>query len=172
MLEAIAKVLMSMGFGQYALILLIISIFIDITPGIKINPIKAIFRFIGKYFNSSIEKEITEFKKDVQSQFDELKKEQEVQSETLNKLAKDQDNKEISSLCWSIIDFQNSIVNGSKHTREQYRHILDSSKKYMRMAAEPNADIKQEDMDLIKEYTNFIQEHYENERKDQTKLYF
>jgi hypothetical protein len=58
MLEAIAKVLLSMGFGQYALILLIISIFIDITPGIKVNPIKAIFKFIGKYFNSSIEKEI------------------------------------------------------------------------------------------------------------------
>lgn len=172
MLEQIGKSLASLGFGRAALIIFFISLFIDISP-IKFSPIKAIFKFMGRWFNSSVEKEIAGFKVEMNQKFDELKTEQKAQRETLDQLAKDQESEEASSLCWSIIDFRNSIENGEKHTRDQYRHMIDCARKYERIATtSPNIKVEAETLQQIRECAEEIKKHYESGRGDQTVLYF
>ena len=175
-MQVIANILSQLGYVNISLIVLALGIFIDINPKIKFNPIKGIFSFIGKWFNSSIEREISGFKNEVNQKFDELQKEQNAQRETLKKLVIDQENKEMSTLRWDIIDFENSIVNGVKHTREQYRHILDSSKKYQRLVKTSEDDnieaTEHENLVRIIEATEHIREHYEAGKVDQSCLFF
>lgn len=172
-MQVISNILSQLGYTQVALIVLALSIFIDVNPKIKFNPIKCIFSFIGKSFNNSIEKEISGFKTEVNAKFEDLQKEQKAQRETLNKLVSDQENREICALRWDVIDFENSIVNGVKHTREQYRHILDSAKKYLRLVeTSENIEVEQENIQKIKESAEAIRKHYEAGRIDQSILFF
>src|SRR5574344_1668051 len=168
-----AKTILSMGAGQWALILLIISIFVDVSP-IKINPIRSLLSLLGKFLNSSIEKNISVFKNEVDQKFASIQAEQLSQRETLAKIVKDQDRREVNSLCWSIIDFCNSIANGEKHSREQYRHIIDCSHKYTRMSKmeETKILISAAELTQIIETSDDIKKHYEQGRKDRSNLIF
>lgn len=171
-MQVVSNILSQLGFTEIALIILGLSIFIDITPKIKFNPIKSVFSFIGKWFNNSIAKEISGFKSEVNAKFEDLQKEQKAQRETLNKIITDQENREISTLRWDIVEFENSIVNGVKHTREQYRHILDSAKKYERLVETTEIKVEQESVQKIRESADIIRKHYEEGRLDQTSLFF
>lgn len=170
-MDSLYKILTELGIGNIALIALAIGLFIDITP-IKINPIQFLVGHLGKCFNSSIEQEITVFKQEVNTKFDQLKQEQLAQRETLDKLVLDQENKEISRLRWEIIDFNNSLKNGTKHSREQYRHIIDDSMKYKRMVHELGEGEKDESFVEVIELIEDIQSHYDEKRQDQSALFF
>lgn len=173
-METLAGILSSLGFQEYGIIALALSIFIDINPKIKFNPIKAIIRYLGKWFNSSVQKEIAGFKLEVNQKFKDLQDEQVAQRETLNKLVADMELKEISKLRWEIIDFETSILNKEKHSREQYRHILDSTRKFLRSVENQNDfyNIPEEDIAKIKEAETYIKNHYEENRMDQSKIFF
>lgn len=173
-METLATILSSLGFEHYALIVLGLSIFIDVNPKIKFNPIKAIFNYLGKWFNNSIQKEISGFKEEVNNKFEEIQKEQKTQRETLNKLIDDQENKEISRLRWEIINFETSILNAEKkYSRDQYRHIFDDIDKFKRIAkSEENKYIQPEDLQRIVESENFIKEHYEKNRANNSLMFF
>lgn len=169
-MEAIGKALLSLGYDKWALILIVLGIFIDITPGIKWNPIKTIFKYLGKAFNSSVESELNTLKSAMNIKFDELQSEQLAQRETLDRLILDQTNKEIGRLRWEVIDFQNSIMNGVKHSRDQYNHVLDSYDKYILIMQNPNID-SDEYFRTVQEQGEKIREHYERYR-DQDLLFF
>ena len=172
-MQVISSILSQLGFGQWALIILGLSIFIDVNPKIKFNPVQCVISFVGKAFNNSIQREISGFKSEVNAKFESLQAEQKAQRETLNKILADQENREISALRWNVIDFENSIVNGVKHTREQYRHILDSAKKYLRLVeTSDNIEVEQENVQKIKEAAEAIRKHYEAGRCDQSTLFF
>lgn len=172
-MQVVSSILSQLGFGQWALIILGLSIFIDVNPKIKFNPLQCVISFVGKAFNNSIQREISGFKSEVNAKFESLQAEQKAQRETLNKLLADQENREISTLRWNVIDFENSIVNGVKHTREQYRHILDSAKKYLRLVeTSDNIEVEQENVQKIKEAAEAIRKHYEAGRCDQSTLFF
>ena len=161
-----------LGYEGVVMVILILGIFIDISP-IKINPIKSLFSYIGKWFNNSIQKEISGFKEEVNKKFDQLQKEQLAQRETLDKILSDQDNKEISGIRWEIIDFENSILNGIKHKREEYRHIIDLGSKYQRIIEKSdNVSVPEDDVRKIKECVEFIESHYEKHRSDQSNIFF
>lgn len=171
-MEVISGFFSNLGLNDIATVIVIVSIFIDISP-IKLNPIKAIFEYFGKWFNNSIQREIAGFKQEVNEKFDQLQKEQLAQRETLDKILLDQDNKEISKIRWDVIDFENSILNGIKHNREEYRHIIDSANKFQRIVS--NSDtitVPEEDIRKIKECAEFIESHYEKHRKDQSNIFF
>lgn len=170
-MDTLADILQSIGLKDIALFALIISIFIEITP-IKINPIQKILGIIGKQFNSSMEEKLEEFKKEVNEKFTELKDEQLAQRETINKIVIDQENKEISRLRWEIIEFDNSILNRMKHSRSQYRHILDDAAKYERMVQQCQSEREIELSRRVKESIDHIKEYYEEKRDDHSLLYF
>ena len=169
-MEAIGKALLTLGYDKWALILIVLGIFIDVTPGIKWNPIKTIFKYLGKAFNSSVESELNTLKSAMNIKFDELQSEQLAQRETLDRLILDQTNKEIGRLRWEVIDFQNSIMNGVKHSRDQYNHVLDSYDKYILIMQNPNVD-NDEYFRTVQEQGDKIREHYERYR-DQDLLFF
>lgn len=173
-MDKIITILSTWGLGQWGLVVLIISIFIDLSP-IKLNPIKMILAWFGRYLNKSIQTEISGFKVEVNEKLTELQKEQNAQRETLNKIVKDREAREVSRLKWEVIEFETSIrdENGIKHSREQYRHILDSADKYARIANSPDStvSIPQVDLSAVNEAANHIRRHYDANRDSQD-LYF
>lgn len=173
-MDILAKIFTTLGLTEYAIIASALAIFIDVSPKIKWNPIKSIFAYLGKHFNSSIQTEITTFKVEVNQKFKDLQEEQAAQRDTLNKIVNDMDNRELSRLKWEVIDFENSILNGAKHPREQYRHILDESRKFTRMieTCKDNISVDEEEIIKVNESTDIIREHYEKNRLNQSQLYF
>ena len=167
----LAKFFESIGFSQYATIVLLISVFIDISP-IKINPIKSICSFLGKWFNRSIEAEIVEFKMEMADKFNQLQQEQINQRKMLNKIVDDQNERELNFLCWSIIDFENSLLNYQKHSRDQYRHIIDDINRYNNLVkVTKGTSVDAGDRQREKEAEEFIIKHY-NEGRDDIALLF
>ena len=81
---AIIKILSEMGLGKWALIVLGLSIFVDLSP-IKLNPIKAIISFIGKYFNNAVQGKIDEFEVKVNTKIDNFQSEINVKLDQLQK---------------------------------------------------------------------------------------
>lgn len=171
-MDVIYTIVMKMGLTNIGYIILILGIFIDITPKIKWNPIKSIIKYFGKWFNTSVENEIASFKEEVNTKFAELKQEQLAQRETLDKLIFDQENKEVSRLRWEIINFETSLQNNVKHSRQQYCHILDNAMKYQRMILQEEDYEDGENVPEVLEAIEAIKKHYEEHRGDQTALYF
>jgi hypothetical protein len=169
-MQEIVKVLSGLGYEKIALIVIAASIFIDLTPAVKWNPIRSIFKYIGEAFNSSIKTEIGTFKVEVNEKFNQFQEKQDIQQNALDKLVKEQSHKEVSRLRWEIIDFKNSIVNGVKHSRGQYRHVISSLDTYLN-------SIEVEDMDNdyyneVIEDGDYIRTHYEKYKDDKSLLYF
>ncbi|MCM1269378.1 MAG: hypothetical protein NC247_01965 [Ruminococcus flavefaciens] len=81
-------------------ILAILGIVIEITP-IKINP----FSWIGARLNKSINKEITELRRD----FEVTK---------------------ANNMRWEILSFANSCRRGISHSKDEWHHILNIMKEY------------------------------------------
>lgn len=93
--------------------LALFGIVIDITPWIKIDPVKALFRWIGKQINSDIKESI----KVLQTEIDEVRK--------------DGDEREARRLRASILDFANACRNGKKHTKDQFENIFRDHEDYI-----------------------------------------
>ena len=168
------KFILSLGYGKIATIIFLLGIFIDLTPGIKFNPIKAVFRYLGKSFNTSVQNEITNLKEEMNEKFERLEKEQTAQRQTLNKIILDEMNKDLNHYRWEVIDFQNSLVNGVRHSREQYRHVLDSYEKYCNMMEKDETVKTSEDeyYRAVKENGEAIREHYNKYKTDNSVLFF
>lgn len=84
---------------------------IEITP-IKINPIKALLRWIGKAVNGEVILEIAELKT------------------RLDKQQKSMDENEMDRIRWEIFDFANECRNSVRHTKDEFQHIIDLNTKY------------------------------------------
>jgi Rps23 Pro-64 3,4-dihydroxylase Tpa1-like proline 4-hydroxylase len=173
-MDKIITILSTWGLGQWGIVVLIVSIFIDLSP-IKFNPIKMILSWFGRYLNKSIQTEITGFKEEVSEKLALLQEEQTAQRNTLDKIVRDREAREISRLKWEVIEFETSIrdENGMKHSREQYRHILDEADKYERIAVSADSliSIPQVDLLAVQEAASHIKSHYDNHRDSQD-LYF
>lgn len=169
-MDALYKIFSSLGFSRWALIVVLIGVFIDINPTIKFNPIKAIFKYLGKAFNSSMEQELFELRSDMTSKIQDLQNEQISQREALDRLILDSQNKEIHRLRWEIIDFDNGIMNEVKHSREQYRHVLDTLEKYNNIISEIGISMD-EYYRNVQEHGDSIRKHYD-EHKDSNELFF
>ena len=160
-MDTISKILSNLGYGDYALIALFLGIFIDITPGIKFNPIKAVFRYLGKSFNASIETELSVLKVEVNEKFTELKNEQKRQKDALDKIILDRQDQEITRLRWEIINFDNGLHNKVRHSPDQYRHILNCFSRYENIMDEIGIHADEYYHDVIK-HGNHIKKHFED----------
>lgn len=162
-MDAIYKALVSLGYSKVAIIVLLLGVFVDVTPSIKFNPIKAIFKYIGKALNADVKTEITSMKTDMGNQLDKLQNEQIAQREVLDKIILENQSSNIETLKWEIIDFGSSIMNEVKHPRSQYRHILKSIKDYEDLISNLGSGIDEGYLH-VQESAARIQKHYDKNK--------
>ena len=90
---------------------IIVSIFIQITP-IKLNPWSALFKWIGKTITG-----------DACNKIDGL-------ISKVDQIEKDVMVNEKDRIRWEILDFANSCHHGRRHSRDEFRHIVELNDKY------------------------------------------
>lgn len=111
LLNAIGK----MTFGEIAqnaaLIIIVISVFIEITP-IKINPISSLLHWLGDKINVKLIERIA------------------AQEEKLDQINATIDQNEIDRIRWEILSFSNSCRNEVRHSKDEFEHIIKLHEKY------------------------------------------
>lgn len=98
--------------GNWGWLLAVFCIFFEITP-IKINPITAFLRWIGKKLTGDIRKDIADLREDL-------------------------DKQRMSSIRSLVLDFSNSCLNGKKHTKEEFDHIIAENNTYEELVKQYN----------------------------------
>lgn len=110
-METIAELLECCNSTTLLTIILFLSIFIEITP-IKINPVSALFKWIGEITN-----------KDINEKLNKMSIKLEDVSERIDKI-------EINDMRSAILDFANSCMNERRHTKEEFEHVIDLHTQY------------------------------------------
>lgn len=82
-----------------------IGIVVDLTPGIKIQPVRWLLKQLGNLLNHDIK-------------------------EQLGTLQKDFEDHKVDSWRFEILDFSNGCINRRRHTKEEFDHVLDTCDKY------------------------------------------
>ena len=103
--------------GSGAVIVLIFSVFVEITP-IKWNPLTSILAWIGKRMNGKLLDRVEE------------------QGEKIDKLDEKIDMNEIAHIRWEILDFANSCRHDVRHTKDEFVHIISQHEKYVQILDE------------------------------------
>ncbi len=100
---------------------------IEVTP-IKINPLRMLFKWIGKAVNGDIQKDLSELKRD----FEETKA---------------QDKR------WRILEFSRSCRNGVQHSREEWKHAISELAEYEEYTKKKNIinGVMEEDAKFLRE---------------------
>ena len=132
-----------------ALILLILSFIIEITP-IKINPWTKILKSISKIVT-----------KDACGKFDGLIIKMDKLENKFDKMEREQIENEKDRIRWEVLDFANSCRNGRKHTRDEFQHIVALNTKYKGL-------LKQTDDEngVFEDEYNYIHDIYDELKKD------
>ena len=117
--------------NNWGWILAAFSVLFEITP-IKIHPITSLLRWIGKKLTGDIRQDIADLREDVDMQ-------------------------RLSSIRSLVLDFSNSCLNGRKHTKEEFDHILEENKNYEKLVAKYNGKIEN---DVYKEAIAYIKRIY------------
>lgn len=115
--------------GNWGWIVAILSVLFEITP-IKIHPITSVLRWIGNKLTGDIRKDIADLRKDV-------------------------DEQRMSNIRSLVLDFSNSCLNGKKHTKEEFDHVIEENKTYEELVK--RYDIKNE---VYKEAYAYIKRIY------------
>lgn len=98
-------------FGSGAVILLLFSTLVEITP-IKWNPLTAILSWLGIRMNGKLIAKVDE------------------QGKQITELDKKIDMNEIDHIRWEILNFANSCRNGCRHTKDEFEHVINLHEKY------------------------------------------
>ena len=91
-------------------ILVVLSLFIQWTPSIKWNPWTSLFKWIGNVINGDIRKKI-------------------------DSMAKAIDDNEKDRIRWEVLAFSNSCRNDTKHSKDEFEHIVVLNEKYKTLLA-------------------------------------
>ena len=149
--------ILSWIWDHIVLIILVLSVFFEISK-IKINPIswitKLLFRPIRKDIDDvkqELKSDISNMEQKLSEEMDSIKAEVSSEHKRIDDLISSTELSEISRIRWNIIEFSNSIENGQKHARDEYRHIKDDAKRYHVLVEKYDLDngIIDEEMDKI-----------------------
>lgn len=132
-----------------ALILLILSFVIEITP-IKINPWTKILKSIGK----TITKDACGKVDGLITKIDQLERK-------FDKMENDQIENEKDRIRWEVLDFANSCRNGRKHTRDEFQHIVALNTKYKSLLRQTN-----DENGVFEDEYNYIHDIYDELKRD------
>ena len=95
--------------GNWGWVVAALSLLFEFTP-IKVHPITAALGWLGKKLNGNIKQDITDLRRDV-------------------------DETRMSGIRTLVLDFSNSCLNGRKHTKEEFDHVLQENKIYEHLIA-------------------------------------
>lgn len=102
-----------------------IGIVIDLTPGIKIQPVRWLLSRLGNLINADIKKQLD----GLQKEFTEFK---------------------VDAWRTEILDFSDSCINKQRHTKEQFDHVIETLDKYESYITENK--LKNGQVDVAHEY--------------------
>ncbi len=102
-----------------------IGIVIDLTPGIKIQPVRWLIKQLGNLLNHDMKEQITT----LQAEFEDHK---------------------VDSWRYEILDFANSCMNHRRHTKEEFDHVIDTCDKYKKYIEEHK--MKNGQVDVAEEF--------------------
>ena len=104
--KALAPVVEWLG-GNWGWALAAFCVFFEIAP-IKLHPISFVLGWLGKKLTGDIRKDLADLRKDVDMQ-------------------------RIANIRTLVLDFSNSCLNGRKHTKEEFDHIIEENKTYKKL---------------------------------------
>lgn len=99
---------------------------LDISP-IKVDPWKALLRWIGNVINGEDRKAIQELK-------DEIK----IVRDDVSDMKREREDDKAKEKRWHILDFMNSCRHGRTHTREEWNHTLSELAEYEKYTEDKN----------------------------------
>jgi len=117
-MDAIKELLECCNGTSLLTIVIFLSIFIEIVP-IKVNPLSAAFKWIGNITN-----------KDANDTLSVVNTKLEKVSDRINTIESRIDMIEVNNMRTQILDFANSCMNGRKHTKEEFEHMIDLHTSY------------------------------------------
>ena len=130
------EIINQMGSGGIGAVVLIALTLVEFTP-IKINPLSAIFGWIGRKLNGELSEKVNALTSD------------------LDKFKKDFEVKNANDLRWSILGFARSCRKGDRHSREEWKHVIDQMAFYEEYVEKKNIT-----NGVIKEDTKYLRNLY------------
>ena len=153
-------------------IIVFLGLFIEITP-VKFNPISAITGLLFKPLRKDMDnmkKELSEnisgVKTELMVEIDKIREEQLSQKKVITDIIRENDMNEITRIKWEIKEFASSIDNKLLHNRDEYRHIIDSNRRFHILMDKYKLEDTATEEDMEK-----ITTHY-NECKNNNEMYF
>ena len=95
--------------GNWGWVIAVFCIFFEIAP-IKLHPISFALGWLGKKLTGDIRKDIADLREDV-------------------------DRQRMSTIRSLVLDFSNTCLNGRKHTKEEFDHIIAENHNYEKLVA-------------------------------------
>ena len=95
--------------GNWGWVIVIFCVFFEITP-VKLHPISFVLGWLGKKLTGDIRKDISELREHV-------------------------DKQRMSAIRSLVLDFSISCLNGRKHTREEFDHVIAENSDYEALVA-------------------------------------
>lgn len=137
LLESLTKMTFGEITGKAALIIAALSVFIEFTP-VKINPLSAVFRWIGDKMNGDVIKKVESLEKKVDS------------------LEKKQDEERAEARRVRILRFGDELLHDKRHSKESFDQTLKDISDY-REYCRTHPDFQN---DMTVSTTEVIEEQY------------
>lgn len=120
-------------------VLAALGIVVDLTPGIKIQPVRWAIRQTGNLMNHDLKKQLDEVEKN------------------LSKVEKDLQEYKVESWHAEILDFANSCMNHRRHTQEEFHNFFKAHDNYQTYIKEN--ELENGSVDVAFEYVSKIYLH-------------
>lgn len=90
--------------GNWGWVIVVFSVFFEVAP-IKVHPISSVLGWFGRKITGDLRKDIADLREDV-------------------------DRQRMANIRSLVLDFSNSCLNGRKHTREEFDHVIAENHNY------------------------------------------
>lgn len=124
------------SFGQILALLAICGISIDLMPWIHINPVRAIFKYIGnvtgKYIAGIVNRSLDGVRVELDKQNNQIRN----IAHGLLDMSDRFDKKELEDIRWEILDFGNKIRRRENYSKEAWDHIISQHDYYEKVIEE------------------------------------
>ena len=149
------------SFGQILALLAICGLSIDLMPWIHINPVRAIFKYIGnvtgKYIAGIVNRSLDGVRVELDKQNNQIRN----IAHGLLDMSDRFDKKELEDIRWEILDFGNKIRRRENYSKEAWDHIISQHDYYEKVIEEKG--LENGKMDMTYEYImKRYREHMEN----------